>query len=428
MKMIARQILRLMAKTVLWKYHPVIVGVTGSVGKTTTKDAIVYLLSPHMSVRGSERNFNNEIGLPLTILGQETPGRSFLKWMRAGIHFLEIMLFRRDYPKVLVLEMGVDRPGDMQYLLSIVRPDIAVVTEISSSHIEFFGSLDAIAQEKGALVESIGSDGYAILNADDARVWKMRKRTASRFIGYGFHRRSMLRAFNDSVVCGEKGLCGMRFKIEYDGKTLPIRLKNLIARHHLYAVLAALAVSDILKVPLLEAVRSAEQFRLSPGRLQPIRGVRGSWIFDDTYNASSSSMIAAISTIEQIPFGRKFFVLGDMLELGSYEIEGHTILTKPILRIKTERIVLVGRRMKILFDALLACGCDSQRISIFDDPVSAGKFLAPLLEQEDVVLVKGSQGMRMELAVEEIMAEKSQAQKLLCRQSERWKEIPYKQP
>lgn len=428
MKKIVQFLLKYMAKMILWKYHPTVVGVTGSVGKTTTKDAIIHMLSPHIFVRGSEKNFNNEIGLPLTILGCEAPGRSPVKWLGIGCRFVMLFLFRMHYPKVLVLEMGVDRPGDMRYLLSIVRPTIAVVTEISSSHLEFFGSLEAIVAEKGGLVEAVSPEGHVILNADDIRVWKMRHRTQSRLIGYGFHKRATLRAFNDSVVCTDKGLCGMRVKIQYDGKTLPIRLKYLIAKHHLYAILAAFAVADALKINLLDVIKSAQSFRLSPGRLQPIAGVNGSWIFDDTYNSSPSSALAAIETIAQIPFGRKILMLGDMLELGSEEVEGHSLLAKPIMKMKPAGIVLVGSRMNILRDVLVREGYGEKTVALFDDPVSAGKFMHSHSQTNDIILVKGSQGMRMELAVQELMADPTQAEKLLCRQTPRWKAIPYAKP
>lgn len=428
MRRIVEFILRYMAKAILFKYRPVVIGVTGSVGKTTTKDAILYALSSHLFVSGSEKNFNNEIGIPLTILGCGAPGRSLIRWLRVGLRFVSLMVFSIRYPKVLVLEFGVDRPGDMRYLLSIVRPTIAVVTEISSSHIEFFGSLDAIAEEKGKLVEALSPEGYAILNADDTRVFKMRKRTQARLIGYGFHKRSTLRAFNDSVVCSERGLCGMRLKIQFDGKTLPIRLKNLIAKHHIYAVLAAISVADVLKIPLLEVIREIEDFRLSPGRLQPIPGLQGSWIFDDTYNASPTSTSAAIETMEQIPFGRKILVLGDMLELGSEEIEGHISLAKSIMRMRPDGILLVGRRMRILGEKIIRDGFDKRCVKFFEDPVSAGKFILKHLQVDDIVLVKGSQGMRMELAVEQVMAHPEQAERLLCRQTKRWKEIPYAMP
>lgn len=407
------------------KYRPIVVGITGSVGKTTTKDALAHILGGAKFVYASDKNFNNEFGLPFTILGCDTPGRSLVKWLGVGFRFLFLVVFRVKYPEVLILEMGVDRPGDMQYLLSIVKPDISIVTEVSASHLEFFGSLDAIAQEKGYIVEALSPEGYAILNTDDARVWKMRHRTKARIIGYGFHKRAHLRAFNESVVCTEKGLCGMRMKIEYDGKTIPVRLKHIIAKHHAYALLGAFAVADVLKINLLEVARSAEDFRLAPGRLQPVPGMRGSWIFDDTYNASPVSTRAALETLDQVPFGRKILVLGDMLELGPEEVEGHASLAKPIMKMKPSAIVLVGNRMRILADTLMREGYGNKNVTLFDHPVEAGKFVASHIRENDVILVKGSQGMRMELAIEEILADRSQSPVLLCRQSPRWKEIPF---
>ena len=425
MKKVAQFLLKGMARSVLAKYRPIVVAVTGSVGKTTTKDAVAHILAPHLLIRASEKNFNNEIGVPLTILGCDAPGRSLLRWASIAFRFLVLMMVTVRYPKVLVLEMGIDRPGDMGYLLSIVMPAISVVTGISSSHLEFFETLDAIAREKGALVSALPPEGMAILNADDGLVWKMRRLTHAHVEGFGFSRRATFRAFNERVLYTEKGIRGIHFKVQYEGKTIPIRLKHCIAKHHLGALLAALSVANALKVNILDVVRTAENFRPSPGRFQYIAGKNGALLFDDTYNASPASTIAALRTFGEMPVTRKILALGDMLELGTEEVSGHASLVKEALKIHPSILVLVGKRMARLQEEFRKEGAGQIQVYACKSPEKAAAILAPLLRSHDGVLIKGSQGMRMERVVERLMHDPECAEKMLCRQSPRWKEIPF---
>jgi len=421
------KVLRFMARGILWKYDPIVIGVTGSVGKTTTKDAIAHALFREYRLRKSNKNYNNEIGVPLTILGVETaPGRSVYQWIALSIRWILYMIFPLSYPQVLVLEMAVDRKGDMRYLLSIVQPDISIVTSIASSHLEFFGSVKAIAQEKSQILRHLSSDGWAVINEDNAYCRAMKKKTRAQTVSFGFGEKSDLRAFQEVVIQDEKEVQGMHLKLEYQGKVVPIQLDNIIAQHHLYAVLAAFSVASCMKMNLIDIAQNMKDFSLPPGRLQLLPGQQGSWIVDDSYNASPESMLAALETFSCLSTQRKIVVLGDMLELGEEEEEGHRNLAKSIIEQNVAYVVLMGSRMKFLKDELEKNGYSRNQLFLFSSPVQAGQKVRALLKRGDYVLIKGSQGARMEKVVEQVVEDTSQASNFLCRQDARWKEIPFK--
>src|SRR3989344_1129500 len=296
-KKILENILRMMARMVLWRHRPLIVSITGSVGKSSTKEAVALVLSRNYSVRKAEGNYNNEIGIPLTLIGVRSGGGSYLSWVRVFFQWLWVVIFSVRYPEIVVLEMGIDRPGDMEYLTSFIPVSIGVVTHISSSHIEFFGSLGAIAKEKGKLLGSLPENGFAILNADDGLVVKMRDKTRAKVITYGFGEGASLRVDNVLFHRDAKHVEGFSFKINYAGKTLPMRLPNIVAEHHIGAALAAAAVGIACKMNLIEIVSALETFAPLPGRLCLLPGKNGMILLDDTYNASPASTRAALSVV-----------------------------------------------------------------------------------------------------------------------------------
>lgn len=426
-KKILQYIVKFFARRIVRKYQPIVIGITGSVGKTTTKDALDFAFSQYFHTRSTSKNFNNEIGVPLTIIGvTEEPGRSVIRWISVFWNACFQIMISRVYPKVLILEMGVDRPGDMSYLLSIVEPDISIVTGISSSHIEFFGSRDAIAQEKGKIVECVDKEGYAILNADDPRTWAMRKRTQAHIITYGFGKRSTLRAFNDSFLFEKDGFDGMALKVEYKENIIPVRLKKVIARHHVEALLATMATGDALGINFIDVARKLESFMPSQGRFRIISGILGSTLIDDTYNASPISTHAALISLKDFKKNKTLAILGDMLELGSEEEGSHRELAKSIEKNEIDRVILIGNRMKYLFEELQNRGF--QEVFLVGIHKEAIELAKKYINSESIVLIKGSQGMRMEFVVEGLMAHPEKAQELLCRQSGAWKRKSFIRP
>ncbi len=423
------KILRFMAGVVLWRYKPLVIGVTGSVGKTSAKEAIFAVLTTKYRVRRNEKNYNNEIGIPLTILGMETGGNSLCKWAANMLHWLYMVTFPTKYPEVLILEFGVDRPGDMQYLTSFIKPNIAVVTNVSSSHIEFFKTLEGIAKEKKGLVDVLGEGEYAILNADDERVIKMGEKSKAKIISYGFSEESKVQASNVSFNYDERNRPeGLSFRLSYDGKTLPIRLKNVLAPHQVNAALAGISVGIGIKINLVEAAQGLEKLALPLGRLNIIEGIKNSIIIDDTYNASPVSTVAALDVLKKLRASRKVAVLGDMLELGEETEKGHRSVAKAALESGASLILLVGKRMKFAEDELKARRSGEFQFECFESSVDAGVRLRELMAPGDLVLVKGSQGMRMEKVVEQVIADPLLSEEKICRQNKEWKEKPLINP
>ncbi len=424
---ISERLLRTMASAVLRKYRPLVVGITGSVGKSSTKEAAALVLSNGMRVRKSEGNFNNEIGVPLSILGVGTGGNALSRLLSAVWRFFGYMTFPLRYPEGLVLEMGIDRPGDMAYLVGFVPVRIGVVTRIVESHIEFFGTVGAIAKEKGKLVSSLPEDGFAILNADDPRAVSMGGRTKAVPITYGFGEGADVRAENIALYDTEGGI-GTTFKLAYRGKTIPVRLPSVIARHHVEDALAGAAVGLAAGMNPVDIAEKLAGFVPLPGRLRFLPGREGVGLLDDTYNASPSSLRAALSTLRDIPARRKVVMLGDMLELGSDSENLHRGLADDIRESGIELAVLVGKRMRMLGEELVARGMSRGRVFFFPDPDTAERTVRDLVSEGDLVLVKGSQGMRMEKLSRALLRNPDDARRLLCRQSETWRRKPFNPP
>lgn len=426
-KMYLRKILRLMAILVLKKYNPRIVSVTGSVGKTSTKEAIFIVLASQFRVRRNEKNYNNEIGIPLTIIGADSGKSSFFGWMKVFFKWLKVVSLPLEYPEILVLEMGADRPGDIEYLTGFVRSEVGVVTDVSYSHIEFFGSLESVAKEKGALVRELEENGLAVLSTDNPYVYKMRNDAKSQTITFGFSEEADLRAEGASFVYdSDEKIKGLSFKLNYKGTSIPVRLNNILSKHHIYSALAASAVGTWFGLNLVEIGTALENFALPYGRMNLINGIKGTMIIDDTYNSSPTSALAALSAIGEIKASRKIVIFGDMLELGGETERRHAELGKKFLEIKGDIFFGVGKRMKFAIAEMEKHGFERNKVFWFENPAEAGKKVQEIIQNGDLVLVKGSQGMRMEKVVEEIMAKPLKAPELLCRQDAEWRGIPFR--
>ncbi len=417
-----------MARTVLLKYKPQVIGITGSIGKSSTKEAIALVLEPHFRVRKSEGNYNNEIGVPLTILGCKSGGRSVGAWVRIIAKWLRLIVLPNTYPEVLVLEMGIDHKGDMKYLLSFVKLDVGVATHVSGSHLKHFGSVSNIAKEKGRLIKSLAKTGFAVVNADNQWTKKMGETTEATVLSYGFSEEADIRVDNLLFHGDAREVEGFSFKLNYRGKSVPMRLPLILAKHLIPSVLAAVAVGVALRLNLVEIARSLEGFRSLPGRMQMFLGIHDSRIIDDTYNASPVSMQAALDTMAHIQSPRKGVILGDMLELGEKSDDEHIALGEKIQEANISFALLVGQHMKALYQTLSAGGFSSKQLFWFPSPMEAGDFAEGFVRSGDVVLVKGSQGVRMELVVEQLLAQPDLAPTMLCRQNPIWKATPFTAP
>ncbi len=421
------KVLRWMAIIVLKKYKPSVVGITGSVGKTSTKEAVFMVLSQKFRTRKSERNYNNEIGIPLTIIGAKSGKRSPLKWLGVFIKWLFIVVFPVKYPKILVLEMGVDRPGDMKYLTSFIPISVGIITNISSSHLEFFKSVDHIAKEKRKLLEALPEDGMAILNYDDPRLKDMKNFIQSKTLTFGLKggdAKADIIGFNYQ----NNKPSGISFKLCYEDKTIPVRLRHVLAQHQLYAILAGISAGITFKINLVEIAESLDNFFPPAGRMNLIHGINSSFVIDDAYNASPASAKAALDVLMNLRSSEKIVALGDMLELGSYTENGHREVARKIFQVNPKLVFLIGDRMKIALNELERLGYPSEKIFHFDDPFLAINKIRKNIKAGDLILVKGSQAMRMEKIVKGLMLNPREAENILCRQSPDWLRKEYLKP
>ena len=397
-------ILRWMSKIVIKKYKPKVVGISGSVGKTSTKEAVFLVLSSKYNVRKNLKNYNNEVGIPLTIIGTESGGRSIFKWGFVFLKWLLILIFPFKYPEILVLEMGVDRPGDMKYLTGFIPIEVGIITNISSSHLEFFKDVDHIGKEKGKLIESIMEEGTAILNSDDARVDVMKERTEAEVITYGFSNGAQIKAIDIAFNYSNDNPEGLSFKLYYEGKVIPVRLNHLLAKYQLYSILAAIGTGVSFKVNMVDALAVLEGYLSPPGRMNLIKGIKESFIIDDTYNASPASTVAALGILSELKSSRKIAVLGDMLELGTYETEGHRQVGRRCGHV-LDFLVTVGRRAQLVAEGALEAGLPASSVHSVSDNVEAIEILSERLQEGDVLLIKGSRSMAMETIVNALLEE-----------------------
>lgn len=417
-----------MAIVVLKKYNPAIIGITGSVGKTSAKEAVYLVLASKFRTRKNIKNYNNEIGIPLTIIGVESGNRSLLKWLKVLFKWLAVIIFPCEYPEILILEMGVDKPGDMKYLLDFVPVKIGIITSISAVHLEYFKSVEHIAKEKGELIKNLPEDGRAILNTDDERAAALAEETNAKFITYGFSEKARVRASDIIYISENNKPKGISFKLNYEGKSIPVRLPHILASHQIYAALAAASAGIALKINLVDIAASLERFSSPPGRMNLLAGVKESLIIDDAYNASPKAVIAALETLDNLKAPRKIAALGDMLELGAGEESGHKAVARKLFEMGVGIFIAVGDRMKITAAELERLGYSREKIFWYDNPGAVGDKLKEIITVKDIILIKGSQSMRMEKAVEKIMANPAKARILLCRQSAEWWKKPYIKP
>lgn len=435
MKKLIQRKLKWLSKAVLAKYKPDIIGITGSVGKTGTKEAVYAALAGAYRVRRSIKNYNNEIGVPLTIIGAESPGRSLWGWLKLFLKAAKLLIIKdKNYPEVLVLEMGVDRIGDMKYLTRIVRCRVGVITSIGSSHLEYFGSLNKIKNEKAELIRSLSKEGWSVLNYDNESTRSISQESRARVITYGFSEKADIRAREvklvedpESGVGTEQAdaLPGLNFKLDHKGSYVPVFLPETIGDGAVYAALAASAVGVALGMNLVDISKALAGYRPPSGRMRIIRGIKQTLIVDDTYNSSPQSSFLALSALSRIRIekgARRFAVLGDMLELGSYTEQGHFEVGEYAYKMGVDKLIVVGERSVDIMKGAKEAGMEQDDIFHFDGTEEAGHFIQDRIKKNDLILVKGSQGVRMEKVVEEIMADPLRAEVLLTRQGPEWKD------
>ncbi len=422
-------VLTLEARAVLRKYNPKIVAVTGSVGKTSTKDAIFAALAEKYHVRKSEKSFNSEVGLPLTVLGLENAWGNPLKWLQNIFDGLLLILFDAHYPEWLVLEVGADRLGDISSLKQWMRTQVVVITRLPEVpvHVEFFGSVEEVVEEKASLIDTLRPGGALVLYGDDERTLRLQERLPApdaKILTFGFSDKADVRGSQFKLIY-EEGKevwpLGMSGTLTVGMESAPSEVLGVLGAHTFLPLIAAAAVGSALDMPLPEIVQGLMDYKAPPGRMRLLLGIKDTLIIDDTYNSSPAAAHAALETVTGIRMkGRKIAVLGDMLELGRHSVEEHKKVGALVA--KTCNLLLtVGFRARDIANSATDHGMPDKNILQYEGSGKAGSELQNILRPGDLVLVKGSQSTRMERVVKEIMSEPERAAELLVRQDAEWK-------
>ena len=355
------------------KFPVPVVAITGSIGKTTAKELTAAVLATRFNVLKPASSFNNQWGLPLTLL-QLGPEH-----------------------QAAVLEIGTNARGEIAALSALAAPTVAIVTTVAAVHVEFLGSLDGVREEKAGLVRALPPDGVAVLNADDPRVAGMARETRARVVTYGRAATAHVRVIGD-VVEDERGLA---FTLEAGGERQPV-VVGLAGRHNVTNALAGAAAGVALGLPLADVARGLAGVRPVAGRCV-WRQAGDVTILDDTYNASPVSVRAALDTVAAHRRGRRVVVvLGDMLELGAISDEAHREVGRAVAGLPADELVGVGRAMQGTVEAAREAGlAEARHLMTFEDTVA---HLLKRVVAGDLVLVKGSRGMRMERVVDALVA------------------------
>jgi UDP-N-acetylmuramoyl-tripeptide--D-alanyl-D-alanine ligase len=346
-----------------------LIGITGSAGKTTTKDAVAHLLASQMPVGKTIGNFNNHVGVPLSIL--RLP----------------------DESRVAVLEMGMNHAGEIRELAAIARPQIGVVTNVGHAHVEFFDSIEGVALAKRELIEALPSDGIAVLNADDARVAGFRAVHRGRTITFGFSAQADVRA--EGVSSGREGTKFRAAGTEFE--------TSLVGQHAVMNLLAAIAVAQILEIApehLRDAVRTFTAGRMRGERLEHNRIT----IWNDCYNSNPDAARAMLDVLAGTPARRRIAVLGEMLELGHSAEALHRDVGKYVAERGIDVLVAVRGAASALVAGARGSGMSGGAAHFFEDPGEAGEFLRHEVRPGDAVLFKGSRGVAVERAMEKLLS------------------------
>lgn len=412
------------ARLALWRHKPKVIAVTGNVGKTSTKDAIYALVSQAFNTRKSDKSFNSEIGLPLAILGLDNAWSSFGGWIEnIGVGFWRA-LFAKNFPQYLVLEVGADHPGDIEKVSKWLHPDIVVLTRMSDTpvHMEYFNSAADVLKEKMFLAHALKMGGTLVVNSDDPHFLSAVRDINAKKAFYGTARgntveiEEMTVSYIGSTLPLPKG---QRAVLNIEGTKKNIEVYGILGGHLVYPIAAACAVGTVLKIT--EHVDKAfTNFQAPKGRMKILKGISSIGIIDDTYNASPLATMEALKALAGLSIrGRKIAVLADMKELGDRAQQAHMevgLFAGEVLH----TLVTVGDMAKYIGEGAKRAGLPMERIMHFNSSEEAGRAMVDIVRAGDVVLVKGSQSMRMERVVKELLEDRFKAGDLLVRQEEEW--------
>lgn len=419
LKKITVIILSLPVRIILFRKRPQVIAITGSAGKTTTKEFIKKLLEIDYHVLSPMEGYNTEIGAPLGIFEEKTPTKVFslVGWLKIIFRIYSKALFMKNFPEKVVVEMGADKPGDIKHLCSLFKPQLGVILTVLPVHLADFKTVEAVATEKSELAKAIGEKGKLFLNFDDPRVREMGQLTKGKVIYFGNKSDGHEGYFAKEL---RADLGGINFKLFNNGKEMAFTAP-LFGQHIIYPLLASISVALEENISAFEIKKAVAKLRPFKGRMNIIEGINDSIIIDDSYNANPKSMIRALEFLAKTK-GRKIAALGTMNELGSYEKSGHEEVGRVAAKV-ADIIVTVGEPAeKYLAHGALEAGFNESALKSFLTSDEAGDYLKKIVKEGDVILAKGSQNkVRMEMAVKKIMKNPKRAEELLVRQSAFWK-------
>lgn len=408
--------LSFLARRKIFSSKPKIITITGSFGKTSTKEAIYLLLAKKFGsdVGKNWGNMNSVIGLPLAILGLR-------KYSFGPIFIFDLLkafwgFFFFPLPKILVFELGIDRPGEMDDLLKIVTPDIGVLTGVSETHLEELGDIKKVLEEKMKMVKAIKNGGTLIINANDENLKDVELPSKLKIVKYG-------KDSNVSYSDLEINIFGSSFNLKIDREIKPVESK-LLGEHSVGILLAAAAVASEFGIKPQEIVKVLEQIKPQKGRMNPIKIKNQMIVIDDSYNSNPRSAIESLKTIAKIKWSeRKVAILGNMNELGAYTKKGHQLVGEEAGR-SVDLLLIVGPNVGNFKSGAEKAGMSKEKIFSYANTEKLILDLEKKLLPKDLILVKASQNkMRFERVVEALVDDREASKNLLVRQEKKWQKI-----
>jgi len=384
------------ARYVLERRSVEVVGITGSVGKSSTKEAAAAVLGTRYAVFKNHGSYNGRFGLP-------------------------VALGKLAHERLAILEMAADSMDEIRDLAEITHPQVGMVTAVSHSHLKFFGTLEAIAREKGRLVEALPATGMAILNYDDPRVRAMATRTRAHVLTWGLQPGADLRATHVQVSAE-----GTRLLAHHRDQEVPLFIP-LVGDHHAHTALAAAAVGLHYGLSWDEIALGLAQTEPLPGRTRLLDGIHGSRLLDDSYNANPLSTLAALETLRALPAQRRLLLFGDMAQLGPYAEEGHRLVGRTCAGL-CDVLVTKGELAHLAADEATRQGMSAPNVHVTYSTEDATRLLQAILQPGDLLLIKGSAEARLEFATRELVRQPEQAARSLPRQSRGWAQVRLERP
>lgn len=424
-----------MAKLTIWKYKPTVIAITGSAGKTSAKEAIYAVLKNFKRVRKSSANFNNELGVPLTIISdaQEIKKPAILFWLKIILSALVRIISPRksanQYPEILILEYGADKAGDIEKLVKIAKPTIGIITAIGDIpvHVGNYSSIEAVVREKANLISDSFTGGLSVINGDDPWLSNLKKRTRSQIKTFGtspdcdirishfshiISHDSVSHAINDHYNYNDRSKCngeekcgkiaGITFKLEKEGKSVPVDIADVFSISHAYASACSAVVAEYFGINFISVSDFiSKNYMPVSGRSTILDGIKNTQIIDESYNSSPLALKTALETLKMVSGRRKVAILGDMTELGDHTQKAHEMIGEMITSC-VDVLITVGEKAKFIASKAIKSGLDKDNLFLFDSTSDALEKITPLIQEGDLILVKGSHSVGLERVVNKL--------------------------